>query len=107
MIACGSCGTETVVQETRSTEHHVRRRRACPACGLRVTTVEIVVSQGTGAVRPMDDAMIVRKRDVEEIVRLAGNTLVARFGKDALDALLDDPATVAVEQLEPVTGGTS
>lgn len=48
MIACPLCGAKTRVLETRVTATSARRRRSCSVggCSGKVTTVEIVVSDG-------------------------------------------------------------
>jgi transcriptional regulator NrdR family protein len=38
---CEKCRTESEVYDTRKTPLGVHRRRKCPACGLRWTTLEI------------------------------------------------------------------
>ena len=39
---CPACETDTrYVLETRDTQEGYRRRRVCPACGFRWTTIEI------------------------------------------------------------------
>ena len=56
MMACQMCAAETRVQQTRTTSRGVYRRRACPACGWRVTTYEITSEQHERLSRRTKDA---------------------------------------------------
>ncbi len=70
MIACPVCGGTTRVAETRIVGGHARRRRHCTVkgCGGRVTTMEMPIA---AASRYSHDSVIVRKHDVDELLRLA------------------------------------
>lgn len=48
MIACPICGAKTAVIDTRATRTSARRRRRCivKSCEGRVTTIEVVVTDG-------------------------------------------------------------
>jgi len=42
-MRCPECGNETRVGETRDIAGNNRRRRVCPNCGHRFTTIETIV----------------------------------------------------------------
>ncbi len=64
MIACPECGLVTRSTEVRFTRSGARRRRKCPN-GHAVTTLEMVVSAGTGnAIR---DMVLVRSQSIREL----------------------------------------
>lgn len=71
MIACPRCGAKTRVLETRVTASSTRRRRGCTAlgCAGKVTTVEVVVTEGrpalfTKGVVPVSSRTIVKLREL-------------------------------------------
>jgi transcriptional regulator NrdR family protein len=69
MIACPVCGGSTRVTETRVVNDCARRRRHCntEGCGGRVTTMEMPIASAS---RYSHDVVIVRKHDVDEILRI-------------------------------------
>lgn len=83
MIACPFCGSDTAAIETRSTEHYVRRRRACRSvsCAGRVTTIEMAVPTGgmfrIGKAGPMmlisTTALEQLRAMVDELIRKPGD----------------------------------
>ena len=81
-IACGKCGGPTVVSETRNYgPARVRRRRICHsiACGERVTTIEIPISdpskgqQGALAIVPKR-TLVELQRALEQAIAVAGDS---------------------------------
>lgn len=51
-ICCEKCGYEDMpVLYTRKQAGEIRRRRRCPKCDARVTTMEIVVSGSTNGTK--------------------------------------------------------
>lgn len=40
---CPACGARTGVINSRPFEGSIRRRRVCPSCGLRISTLESIV----------------------------------------------------------------
>jgi len=73
MIACPSCGTQTGVRETRAVDGGIRRRRLCPKCGHRLTTIEAVVAR-SGA-RPGGDVVVVSRKKLRELGDLVATIL--------------------------------
>jgi len=47
-MKCTACATETMVLSTRSRESGIYRRRECPACGTRFSTMEAAVGMRPG-----------------------------------------------------------
>ena len=47
-MKCTACATETTVLSTRSQETGIYRRRECPACGARFSTMEQAVGLKPG-----------------------------------------------------------
>lgn len=60
MIACPLCGNKTLVVETRATRTSARRRRRCTVAGCegKVTTVEVVVTDGKAAALASGSVMV-------------------------------------------------
>jgi len=73
MIACPYCHARTDTRETRTVGNYVRRRRGCPSCGARITTVEIVVAPDGGV--GYREAVIVSKRDLETLQKIVDRAL--------------------------------
>lgn len=49
-MKCTRCTGDFRVHETRISSHgQLRRRRHCASCGLRVTTLEVVIVENDGA----------------------------------------------------------
>lgn len=77
MIACPTCGGDTGVLETRDATAYVRRRRICknPACGTKVTTVEVVLQDAN---RRREGAFVmVRRVDVLQLFEIASRMIQA------------------------------
>jgi transcriptional regulator NrdR family protein len=68
MIACPLCGGKTRVIETRATLTSARRRRRCmtKGCGGKVTTVEVIVSEG-GASALAKGSVIVPAKQIAQL----------------------------------------
>lgn len=68
MILCPICGAKTHVLETRGTSTSIRRRRGCVAksCAGKVTTVEVVVSEGRPALLAKG-AIVVSSRQIAKL----------------------------------------
>ena len=47
-MRCASCDTDTIVLESRRREDGTYRRRECPSCGARFSTMETVVGLKPG-----------------------------------------------------------
>lgn len=104
MIPCPTCSAQTVVSETRSIDHYVRRRRRCPSCNKRITTAEIIVSTNSddeAHIKPLGRAVLLPQRDVEEVVKLLTGALSKRVGAKAVEDLL---AAVLPGTATPTTG---
>lgn len=51
MIPCPACGTRTSVLDSRPSHvQFVRRRRECPSCGRRFTTMEVPYEESARAI---------------------------------------------------------
>lgn len=46
-LLCPTCRTPTIVLQTRSTAQGLRRRRECPQCHYRVSTLEMLIGTTT------------------------------------------------------------
>jgi transcriptional regulator NrdR family protein len=102
MIACPKCGAPTRVKETRQTGSYARRRRLCSglSCNGRVTTVEIPLNASRSAGRPSGDSVIVLRRDLEDLMRIAA-TLANTTEPLAADEEPDRHETACEEWEEP------
>lgn len=91
MIACPKCGEPMGVEETRTVEHYVRRRRRCPklACGVRVSTAEFVIATAGEHTRPLGDFVLFPKRDLERMIEHMTQALATRMGTKAVVELID------------------
>ena len=88
MITCPVCGGNTGSRETRTVSNYVRRRRVClnTNCGERVTTVEVIVD----STRQLNEAAVIPRRDLENILKLVGAPLIARYGLIAVGQMLEE-----------------
>ena len=122
-MRCPFCGNEdTQVKDSRPTEDNsaIRRRRQCPNCGARFTTVErvqlreLTVVKGTGQREPFDrDKLLrsmmiaLRKRPVDaERTERVVNGLVRRLessGESEIPSkLIGEMVMDALASLDPV-----
>lgn len=71
MISCPLCGAKTRVLETRVTATSARRRRRClsTGCSGKVTTVEVVVSEG-GASALATGSLVVSARQIAKLRKI-------------------------------------
>jgi transcriptional regulator NrdR family protein len=84
---CPSCGgTDNEVKDSRLGDNYIRRRRKCAACGMRVTTVEVIVAN-TGP----------QQGTPESVFR-------AMQVRDTLDALPADKRTLVLDVLALAAG---
>lgn len=64
-MKCPGCGTITVALETRMSGTNVRRRRRCPACSKRMTTIEVIVD--TDGRRSLGSVVILPRATVDRL----------------------------------------
>lgn len=66
-LRCPTCGTAMRVSETRAASggRALRRRRVCPGCGTRQTTLELVVAPYDR--NDVEDLALVRQSDLSRL----------------------------------------
>jgi hypothetical protein len=59
-MKCAHCGAATDVADTRTRQYGVYRRRKCPNCGFRFSTLEIRLAE-----QDMEEAALKNGRDID------------------------------------------
>lgn len=68
-MKCASCQTDTLVRESRRREDGMYRRRECPACGARFSTMETVVGLKPGPKSQKPDAPPAKPKSIKAAPR--------------------------------------
>lgn len=67
-MKCTSCQSDTMVLDSRKRDDGIYRRRSCPSCGTRFSTMEIIVAGIKPGPRP---AKVEPKPEKKKVVRVA------------------------------------
>jgi hypothetical protein len=99
MLKCRICASDTTVRETRTVGNYVRRRRHCTNtnCNERLTTIEVPLEHAPE--RGVDDPIIVSRVNLERMLKVLVEPLLARYGMIPVTQMLDEVALKLTPEL--------
>lgn len=79
-MICTECGEKTNVIDSRWENPYVRRRRMCPKCSKRVTTVEVIVQRefNEANARP-SECVLVNRDTLQRLIHTASQEAAQRL----------------------------
>lgn len=69
-LACPHCGVKMEVKDSRPRGAAIYRRRECPSCLNRVTTVEMVVTSSHAPLSTLGKRLRAAATDIEMVLKL-------------------------------------